>query len=112
MNAYETYSSCEQNAAVLAVIWILGKIFIPKGTGKNIFNKIMMRIFVIMCLSMKEFGIPPLLLVFAAAFCYLTVWLYGERRNGLSFLFLLLTIICAFLLFNMGVRLYGYENTI
>lgn len=106
MNAYETYKLYEPLAAVLAVIWILGKIFIPKGTGKNIFNKIMMGIFVIMCLSMGAAGINLLLLVFAAAFGYLTVWLYGERRNGLSFLFLLLTIICAFLWFNTGVRLY------
>lgn len=102
MNAYETYGP---NAAVLAVIWILGKIFIPKGTGKNIFNKIMMGIFVIMCLSMGAAGINLLLLVFAAAFGYLTVWLYDERRNGLSFLFLLLTIICAFLWFKYGCKI-------
>ena len=105
MTAYETYRYYEPLAGFLAVIWILGRIFIPKGKGKNIFCNIMMGIFIIMCLAMGAAGINLLLLVFTAAFGYLTVWLYGQRRNGLSFLFLLLTVICGFLWFNIGVRL-------
>lgn len=105
MTAYETYRYYEPLAGFLAVIWILGRIFIPKGKGKNIFNNILMGIFIIMCLAMGAAGINLLLLVFAAAFGYLTVWLRIRHRHGLSFLFFLLTVICGFLWFNMGVRL-------
>ena len=105
MNAYETYRYFEPLAGFLVVIFFLGWIFIPKGKVKKVLYHIYCGFVVLMCLAMGAAGINLLLLVFTAAFGYLTVWLYGQRRNGLSFLFLLLTVICGFLWFNMGVRL-------
>lgn len=110
MNAYETIDMFKPLAGTLAVITILGKIFIPKGTGKTIFLNVMLTIFVLMCLAMGYVGYSLLCLTLAGAFAWLTIDFRLNQRHGLSFIFFILTIIFAVAFYRLGQHAYIVSN--